>query len=92
MEYFENSTSGEYEGLPFFSNENFDPEAEIEEQIVTVQTDSDGYMVFSVFTPEQWEMAVHIAEVAEKDIQTVVTELSQDGDITTITIDPKDLS
>lgn len=61
---------------------------ELEEKILTMSTTEEGYMIMSIFTPEQWEMALYISEVSGKDIQTVVTELSSDGDIATITIDP----
>lgn len=58
------------------------------ERVVTMSTTPDGMMVMSIFTPEQWDMAIHLCEVTEKDIQTIVEELSSDGDIATIVIDP----
>ena len=59
-----------------------------EDKIVTVQVSQEGFMVLCVFTPEQWDMACHISEVSNKDIQQVVQELAEDGDITTVVIDP----
>jgi len=58
------------------------------ERVVTMSTNADGMMVLSIFTPDQWEMALHLCEVTEKDVQTIVEELSTDGDIATIVIDP----
>jgi hypothetical protein len=61
-----------------------------QDKIVTMATTESGEIVLSVFTPDQWDMANHIAEVSDKTIPEVVYELSVDGDIATFTIDPRE--
>ena len=86
LKMIEESNLEEIDGQ--FSKFTHTMDEEQEERILTMSTTEEGFVVMSVFTPDQWDMALHIAEIAEKDIQTVVAELSNDGDIATITIDP----
>lgn len=59
-----------------------------QDKVVTMATTEQGMIVLSVFTPDQWDMANHIAEVTDKTIPEIVYELSVDGDIATFTLDP----
>lgn len=86
LQFIEDSELEEIDGQ--FSKFKHSMEEENTERIVTMSTTKDGLMVMSIFTPDQWDMAIHIAEIAEKEIQEVVAELSNDGDIATIVIDP----
>lgn len=73
-----------------FSKFKYVMDDELEEKILTMSTNEEGYIIMGIFTPQQWDMAVCLAEVSGKDIQDVVSELSNDGDIATLTIDPKE--
>lgn len=67
-------------------------EEEVTEKIVTVHSDPNGYIVFSIFTPEQWSMINDICELTDRDIEDVIKEISEEESIATITVDPKDFS
>lgn len=78
----------EHEGLSRFVHNVTSDNGE--ERILTMATTEEGIIVLSAFTPSQWEMACHIAEVSNKTIPEIVCELSNDGDIPTLTIDPRE--
>jgi len=86
LQFIEDSELEEIDG--HFSKFKHNMEEENAERIVTMSVTEDGLMVMSIFTPDQWDMAIHIAEIAEKEIQEIVAELSNDGDIATIVINP----
>lgn len=71
---------------------NFDHNLESDgsERMITVHPTEDGMVVFSVFTPEEWIMVNNICEISEKNISTVVYELAEANEITTIVVDPKE--
>ena len=88
LKFIEDSNLEEYDIN--FSKFTHIMDQENSERIVTMSTSEEGLVLMSVFTPEQWDMAVHISEVTGKNIQEVVSELACDGDIATIVIDPTD--
>lgn len=61
-----------------------------EEKIVTITTTPEGFFVLGVFTQEQWDMALLLSEVTQKDIRDIVDELIADRDIPALVIDPKE--
>jgi len=67
-----------------------DMDEDSSERIITVHATQDGYVVFSIFTIEQWSMVTDICELTDRDIEEVVCEISEDENIPTISIDPKD--
>ena len=67
-----------------------DMEQDSEERIVTVHADTTGYLIFSIFTIEQWLMVTDICELTNVDIEDVIRAISEDENIATITVDPKD--
>jgi hypothetical protein len=61
------------------------------EFVVTVHADETGYLIFSIFSPDEWAMIVDICELTSRDIEDVVREISDDENITNIAIDPRDI-
>jgi len=67
------------------------PDGASSECIVTVHTDETGYLIFSIFSPDEWAMIVDICELTSRNIEDVVREISDDENITNIAIDPRDI-
>jgi len=63
-------------------------EEDFSERIITVHYDSDGMIIFSIFSPEEWSMINDISELSGSDIEDIVREVAQDNNVATITIDP----
>jgi hypothetical protein len=61
------------------------------EFVVTVHTDETGYLIFSIFSPDEWAMIVDVCELTSRNIEDVVREISDDENITNIAIDPRDI-
>jgi hypothetical protein len=61
-----------------------------EEKFVTIHPSPEGNIVFCVLTPEQLDLVNNICEFSGKSIDQVVPELAKDGDIESLSIDPKD--
>lgn len=61
------------------------------ECIVTVHADETGYLIFSIFSPDEWAMIVDVCELTSRNIEDVVREISDDENITNIAIDPRDI-
>lgn len=59
------------------------------ERIVTVHPTEEGFIVFSLFNTDEWDMLHNICEISEKTIDEVVVELAQEGESSTIVIDPR---
>lgn len=62
-----------------------------ENQIVTVHADSSGYLVFCIFSQQEWLMVNDICELTSRDVSDVVREISDDNLITSIVVDPRDI-
>jgi len=60
------------------------------EHIITVHSDDDGQLVFSLFEPEEWEMIEGIAEVAGKEVEVIIKELEQENLVKKLVVNPKD--
>lgn len=65
-------------------------EEDFSERIITVHFDEDGMIIFSIFDTDQWSMILDICELSGSDIQDVVRDISEDNNIATITVDPKE--
>lgn len=67
-------------------------EDEGDERIITVHADPNGFMIFSIFTVEEWGMVTDVCDITGRYIDDVIKEIAEDSNITTITIDPKDFN
>jgi hypothetical protein len=61
-----------------------------EEKFVTIHPSKDGDIVLSVLTPEQLDMVLSICEFSNRSIEHVIPELAEEGDIPTISVNPKE--
>ena len=90
LEFLSSSVRKEDRGMvKFLYQINEDSE---EERVITVHADSDGFMVVSIFTTDEWEMVTDVCDITGRYIDDVVRDIAADNNITTITIDPKDFN
>lgn len=61
------------------------------EYVVTAHADPTGYLVFSIFSLEEWQMVVDISELTSRKVEDIVREISDNDEITNIVIDPRDI-
>ena len=61
------------------------------EYVITVHTDPTGYLVFSIFSFEEWQMVVDVCKLTSRPIEDFVREISDNDEITNIVIDPRDV-
>jgi hypothetical protein len=66
----------------------YDLEDDNTQRVVTIHADPNGFMIFTIFSTEEWQMIESISELSERDVEDVVREISEDESLTTITIDP----
>ena len=59
-------------------------------KMITVYADEEGFIVMTVFTPEEWEMILGIVELTGESLEGIIREIAQENNVTTITLDPKD--
>jgi len=59
------------------------------ERVITVHPTQDGYIVFSVFNEDEWIIVNNICEISEKPLDQVIYELAQEGESSTVIIDPR---
>jgi len=59
------------------------------ERIITVHPTPEGYIVFSVFNEDEWTIVNNICEISEKSIDEVIFELAEEGESSTVVIDPR---
>lgn len=60
------------------------------ERVIVVQTDGDGMVVLTIFSLEEWQMIVDVAELTGQDLEQIITDVAFDSNIATIVLDPKD--
>jgi len=89
LEFFSSSIRKEDRGMVKFIHEMED---EGDERIITVHADPNGFMIFSIFTVEEWGMVTDVCDITGRYIDDVIKEIAEDSNITTITIDPKDFN
>ena len=61
------------------------------EYVVTVHADPTGYLVFSIFSFEEWQMVVDVCKLTSGKVEDLVREISDNDEITSIVIDPRDV-
>jgi len=66
----------------------YDLEDDNTQRVVTIHADPNGFMIFTIFSVEEWQMIESIGELSERDVEDIVREISEDESLTTITIDP----
>lgn len=66
-------------------------EEDFSERIITVHFDEDGMIIFSIFDTDQWSMISDICELSGANVQDVVRDISEDNNIATIIVDPKEI-
>ena len=59
-------------------------------RIITIHTDGEGMVIMTIFTPEEWQMVINVAELTSESIIEIVAEIAEDNNVATITFDPKD--
>lgn len=79
----------ERDGMITFIHEMEDDDTE---RVITVHADGEGFIVMTIFTPEEWQMVVDIITVTGGDIESVVKEIAEDNNVATIILDPKDFN
>jgi len=57
---------------------------------ITIHTDGKGMIIVTIFTPEEWQMVISVAEITSESIIEIVAEIAEDNNVATITFDPKD--
>lgn len=60
-------------------------------QVVTVHADPDGYLVFCIFSQQEWSMVNDICELTSRNIEDIVRDLADDHSITSIVVDPREV-
>jgi CBS domain containing-hemolysin-like protein len=69
-------------------NFTYDLEDDNTQRVVTIHADANGFMIFTIFSTEEWQMIESISELSDRNVEDIVREISEDESLTTITIDP----
>lgn len=85
LSFFTNKS--EVDGMVVFSHEMLDDGSE---RLITVHADREGFVIMTIFTPEEWEMVLNVVELTGSKLEDVICGLVEDNNITTISFDPKD--
>lgn len=59
-------------------------------RIVTLHADPNGFLIFTVFTPEEWDMVKDVSEITGSYVEDLVKDIAQENSVVQITIDPKE--
>lgn len=62
------------------------------ERVITVHADQYGYIVMTIFSPQEWDMVLDVVSLTDTNIEDVVKEIAEDNNVATITLDPKDFN
>lgn len=89
LEFFSSSIRKEDRGMVKFIHQMDDSG---DERIITVHADQDGFMIFSIFTPDEWAMVTDVCDITGRYVDDIIKEIAQENNITTITIDPRDFN
>ena len=65
-------------------------ESEELEKIVTIHADEKGYLIFSAFEPEEWEMMNGMCEITGRDIGELIEDIEADNNTRILVVDPTD--
>jgi hypothetical protein len=60
-------------------------------RVVTVHADPNGFLIFTVFTPEEWGMIKDVSELTGSYVEDLVKDISEESGVVQITVDPKEL-
>lgn len=66
----------------------YDLEDDNTQRVVTIHADANGFMIFTIFSVEEWQMIESISELSDRNVDEIIREISEDESLTTITIDP----
>lgn len=66
----------------------YDLEDDNTQRVVNIHADANGFMIFTIFSVEEWQMIESISELSDRNVDEIVREISEDESLTTITIDP----
>lgn len=89
LEFFKNNSAHSANDFNSFLSEL---KAESDGYVVTVHTEQDGFLTLSMMEKSQWQMIVDICELTSRSVQDMVRQLSDNNEITSIVIDPRDLN
>lgn len=73
--------------MVFFNHEMADDGTQ---RVITIHADPDGFVVMTIFTPEEWEMILGVVELTGESLEEVIRTIAEDNNVATITLDPKD--
>lgn len=89
--------------LDFFNNKSninssefhsFIHELKQDEQqyVITVHAELDGYLTFCILSCDEWAMINDICQLTSKNLEEMIRQLSDNNEITSIVVDPRDLA
>lgn len=81
------SDKSEVRGMVFFNHEVSEDGSQ---RVITIHADPEGFVVMTIFTPEEWEMILSVVELTGESLEEVVKTIADDNNVATITLDPKD--
>lgn len=59
--------------------------------VITAHAETNGYLTFCIMDRPQWDMIIDICQLTSKDVEEMVRELSDNNEITSIVVDPRDM-
>lgn len=89
LEFFQNRTEASSEEFSAFIHEL---KEDSQEYAITVHAESDGYLTFCILSKAEWDMIVDICQLTSKNVEEMIRELSNNNEITSIVVDPRDIS
>lgn len=88
LEFFQNKTETSSEEFSTFIHEL---KEDGKEYAITVHAESDGYLTFCILSKAEWDMIVDICQLTSKNVEEMIRELSDNNEITSIVVDPRDI-
>lgn len=89
LEFFQNNSTRSADDLSSFVNEL---KAESNGYVITVHSEENGFLTFCMMDKAQWQMIVDVCELTSKSVQDMIRQLSDQNEITSIVVDPRDLN
>lgn len=62
-----------------------------QQYVVTVHAEPSGYLTFCILSHEEWTMITDICQLTSKNVEEMIRQLSDNDEITSIIIDPRDI-
>lgn len=88
LEFFQNKTEAKSEDFCSFLHELKD---DGKEYVITVHAEADGYLTFCILSKAEWDMVVDICELTSRNVENMIRDLSDNNEITSIVVDPRDI-